>query len=338
MKKKIIFLIISLILASWSFIFSKKVEERTRLVFIKPHYRLWGTPAGFVVEHCVYSKCQKAEHITFQGGQTDLRLDSKYNLLYFIKNGSLLARNFLNHSENEIYTLAPEDNNPVFSFSNNSRFMALFSEKDGQRYYQIFDLEKNISEKKQVTFVKKDDQVIGIVDDFGKIDFHVIGLVRGGMEGQQYLDYITGGGRVRYRLTDNFGPYSMVAKQGNKILYIIEGFLRKLDLLSGAIEDKPITDGYSYDLSSDGHFAIKQKCETTNFCRFILWDVDNNKDYLLFTNNDGMFIDGFWSDNDKYYIFSGAGGRHLIDIATKRVYWPWAKEDKYTNWSLIDMW
>lgn len=338
MRKKIIFLIISLILASGSFIYSKKIEDKIKLIFIKPHYRLWGTPAGFVVEHCVYNKCQTADHITFQGGQTDLRLDAKYNLLYFIKNGSLVARNFLNHSENEIYASSPEDSNPIFSISKNGRFMALFTEKDGQRYYQIFDLEKNISEKKQVTFAKKDDQVIGIVDDFGKVDFHVIGLVQGGMEGQQYFNYITDEGKVQHRLTDNFGAYFSVAKQGNKILYLEDKFLRKLDLTSGLIEDKPIVDNSSYHLSGNGHFAMKQKCDNTDFCRFILWDINNDKNYLLFTNNDGMFVDGFWSSNDKYYIFSGAGGRHLVDIATRRVYWPWAKEDKYASWSLIDMW
>ena len=338
MRRKIIILLISLILASGSFIFSQKVEDKTKSIFIKEHYRLWSTPNNFVVEHCSNNKCRTINEISIDNRVADTQLDMQRQLLYFIRNGALLARNFLNNNENKIYTLSPEDNNPIFSFSNNGHFMALFTEKDGNRSYQIFDLTNNTSEKKQITFTKKDDRVIGIVDDLGKVDFHVIGLVRGGMEGQQYLDYITDDGKVRYRLTDNFGPYFTVAKQGNKISYIIDGFLRKLDLVSGAIEDKPITGGYSYDLSGDGHLTMKQKCENTNVCRFILWDIENNKNYLLFTNNDGMFIDGFWSNNNKYYIFSGAGGRHLIDIANKRVYWPWTWEDKYTNWSLIDMW
>jgi len=338
MRKKIIFLIISLILAGGSFIYSKKIEERVKLIFIKPHYRLWSTPAGFVVEHCAYNKCQTTDHITFKGGRTDLQLDANHNLLYFIKNGSLVVRNFLNHSENEIYTLVPEDNNPIFSFSNNGRFMVLFTESGEKKYYQVFDLANNTSEKRQITFAGKGDQVVGGIDDFGKIDFHVIGLVRGGMEGQQYYKYVIEGGKIQYRLTENFGYYFLVARQGNKILYIGDKSLRKLDLTSGLIEDKPIIDNFNYHLSGNGHFGMKQKCDNTDFCRFILWDIDNDKDYLLFTNNDGMFIDGFWSNNDKYYVFSGAGGRHLVDIVTRRVYWPWAGETKYDNWSLIDVW
>lgn len=318
--------------------YSQKIEDKVKLIFIKSHYRLWGTSAGFVVEKCTYNKCTIADHITFQPGQTDLQLDVEHNLLYFIKNGSLLSRNFLNHSENEIYTLAPEDNNPIFSFSNNGRFVALFTENGEKKYYQVFDLANNTSKKRQITFAKKGDQIIGIIDDFGKVDFHVIGLVRSGVEGQQDFKYVTNDGNTQYQLVGNLWPYFTVAKQGNKILYEVDTFLRKLDLTSGLIEDKKTGDNLGFHLSGGGHFAMKQKCDNANFCRFILWDIDNDKNYLLFTSNDGMFIDGFWSNNDKYYIFSGAGGRHLIDIATRRVYWPWAKEDKYTNWSLIDMW
>ncbi len=330
-------MIISLILVGGSFIFLKKVEDRTKLIFMKPHYRLWSTPVGFVVEQCVYNKCQTIDQVSINQ-RTDVELDADRHLLYFIKNGSLLARNLLNRSENEIYKLSPEDGDPVFSISNNGRFTVLFTGKEEGRYYWVFDLTNNTSEKKQITFAKKDDQIVGSIDDFGKVDFHIMGLVRGGMEGQQDFIYVTNDGNTQYKLVDNLWPYFTVAKQGNKILYEVDTFLRKLDLASGAIEDKKTEDNLGFHLSSNGHFAIKQKCDNTDFCRFILWDIDSDKDYLLFTNNEGMFIDGFWSNNDKYYIFSGAGGLHLVDISTKRVYWPWTREDKYANWSLIDMW
>lgn len=337
MRKKIIILIISLILAGGFFIFLKKVEDGAKLTFTKEHYRLWSTPNSFVMEHCVYNKCQTVDRVDINE-RTDVQLDFERGLLYFVRNGVLLARDFLNHSEQEIYTFLSGENSTTFSLSNSGNFMVLFTEKEGEKYYQVFDLSDNTNEKKQITFADKDDQVIGIVDDLGKVDFHVIGLVRSGMEGQQYYKYVMDDGKVQYKLTDNFGAYFSVAKQGNKILYLEDKSLRKLDLTSGLIEDRPIVDDFNYHLSGNGHFAIKQKCENNDFCRFILWDVDSNKDYLLFTNNDGMYIDGFWSNNDQYYIFSGAGGYRLVDINSRQTYWSWPGDDKHVGWSLIDVW
>ncbi|MFA6308094.1 MAG: hypothetical protein WC664_04650 [Patescibacteria group bacterium] len=331
-KKIVISLFICLILVSGVFIFLKNKNQQLSTQFRENHYKLWFGIDQYYLERCVKNQCKIIDKFSTDF-ISDVVIDESNDLIYFFKDNSLVARDFVNETEKQIYILEPEEKVLNFSLSDNNLFVVLITEDELYKNYYTFDLINNIIKKNQILFAREDEQIIGNITDLGQVEFNIMGIDTD-IEGQQYLEYMAEDNQKRYRLTDNYYPYFTIAHKKNHILYFVDNYLKDLDLLSGVVQNKLILD--SGHLSSDGRFVIQENNNLTG-SEFFLFDLEENKRFLLFKRNSDSFLDGFWANENKYYIFIAENGYYLIDVIKHKVYFSLSDYTKYKDWGLVDV-